>query len=105
MSSEDCPCLLAVFLVLGLILLAEQALIGLSAKKKEIDGDKTNFQRVEEPDMESDWDLEILVPFPNSDRNTCHGIVDCQERGAMGKGDTIVGGEVPSEVGGRSQVE
>ena len=102
MSSEDCPCLVAVSLVLGLILLAEQALIGLSAKMR-VDLDKTSFQRVEEPEIETDW--EILVPFQNADHNICHDIVDFQEREAMGKEDTIVEGEVHSEVVGCSQEE
>ena len=102
MSSEDCPCLVAVSLVVGLILLAEQALIGLSAKMR-VDWDRTSCQRVEEPEIEMDWD--ILVPFQNADHNMCHDIVDFQEREAMGEGDTIVEGEVHSEVVGRSQVE
>ena len=92
---------------MGLIHLAEQALLGLLAEMR-IDLDKTNYQRVEGLEIGSevvalDVVAEILVPFQHLDHSTCHDIVDCPEKEAMGKEDTTVEEEVHSTVVVRSQ--
>ena len=104
--SGGCLCLVTGSLGLGLIHLAEQALLGLLAEMR-IDLDKTNYQRVEGLEIGSevvalDVVAEILVPFQHLDHNTCHDIVDCPEKEAMGEEDITVGEEVHSMVVVRS---